>query len=131
MPRGRPLKYADDRLCIEMARRILSGRARGAWAAACQIEAEYQDGCHRAPESMAQRLYRKYKKREQWLLMQAKVRPVVRARRRSVLGAFLDSMRTTQQIVEQHQQVADMVNRMTEQQRLLERMTRAVDQWED
>ena len=63
--------------------------------------------------------------------MQAKVRPVVSARRRSGLGALLDSMRTMQQIVEQHQRFADMVNRMTEQQRLLERMTRAADQWED
>jgi hypothetical protein len=71
--------------------------------------------------SMAQRLYRKYLKREQWFLMQAKVRPVVRKRRRSGLGAFLDSMRETQRIIEQHQRSVDEFNRITEQHRLLER----------
>jgi hypothetical protein len=131
MSRGRPLEYVDDdRLCVEMARRILSGRAKGTWAAACQIEAEYPDGRHREPGSVAQRLYRKYTKREQWFLMQAKVRPVVRKRRRSGLGAFLDSMRTTQRFVEQHQRLADEFNRMTEQHRLLERMAN-LDPWAD
>jgi hypothetical protein len=123
MPRGRPVEYVDDdRLCIEMGRRILSGRVAGAWAAAFQMEKENPDGRHRAPGSMAQRLYRKYLKREQWFLMQAKVRPVVRKRRRSGLGAFLDSMRETQRIIEQHQRSVDEFNRITEQHRLLERM---------
>jgi hypothetical protein len=119
-PRGRPPVYEDDQLCIEVWRRVLSGRAKGAWAASEQLENERPDGVHRAPRSLAKRLYDKaVGARKRWFQAQARIRPVVRRRRRGGLADFVDSMRETQRFVEQHQRFADAVNQMIEHHRHL------------
>jgi hypothetical protein len=126
-PRGRPRIYNDDELCIEVWRRVFSGRAKGPWAASEQLEQERSDGVHRAPGSLSARIYRKATgARKPWFEIQAKLRlrPAVRERRRSGLAGALDSMRETQRFLEQHQHFADAINQMTERHRELERMAR-------
>jgi hypothetical protein len=115
-----------------MARRILDGRAKGAWAAADQLEREFPDGRSRVRGAVAQRLYRKFNRHEQWFLEQATIRPRPPRRRRHGLSVFLDSMAETQRFIEQQQmaiaqqqQMVNEVNRTVELYKSIGRMFKA------
>jgi hypothetical protein len=134
--RGRPRVYDDTRLCIEMARRILRGLARGPWAAAEQVAKEHSDGLHRAPKSVARRLYGRYMPNEQWCLEQAKVRPATvptqRPHHRGTLATFLESITISERLAAEQQKAAEewerhvraFEERNREWQRLTERFAR-------
>jgi hypothetical protein len=132
--RGRPRgtrKYPnDDRLTLELARRVKNGQKPS--TAAQQIEDEYPDGIFKKRRSQAKRLLRNYDLRRQWFDMQVaaeRVRrefaPTSTRPASSGIAALIKSVNQTQQfaegilrrdrelrrIAEEHQRTIDMMTR--------------------
>jgi hypothetical protein len=124
-PRGRPAgsrQYpGDDKLCVELARRVLAGTA--APLAARQLEAEFPDQRTKAPGTKAKRLMRNYGLREQWFLIQARPAPppVSPPARRAGLAAAMDSMTVLQRMAEEQDR---LIRQLEEPQRLMARMAK-------
>jgi hypothetical protein len=121
-PRGAPRQYKDTRLCIELWRRVLNGRAKSTWAAAQQIEVDFPDGRYREKWSMARRIYNKaIGERKDWFIAQAQVRPAARKPYRNSFDDIVSAMVNAQREFERLSQWSDAAAQIIERQRQLER----------
>jgi hypothetical protein len=136
--RGRPhgsRQYpGDDRLCIEMARLILTGEVPDAKVAARRL-APLADGTHTLDKSKAKRLERAYGRREDWFLFRAKAPSTERGRPRQngplFLTAYNDAVQSFLESQRRFESAAQIVakspfieeaRRIEERQRMLDNM---------